>query len=93
MSSEVDRINNQLKDLFGIDTVTGLQIFRIVYSEDQLEKRYGTYDDYTKGGLYIRTVTEVREVPKYRQWIQKRPAPTKPPFFSMENSLLPIQKS
>lgn len=68
----IESLNKQLIDLYGIDTVTGLPIWRIVWSEDQFEKRMGTYDDYTKGGLYIRTVTEVREVPKYRQWIQQK---------------------
>ena len=68
----VESINKQLKDLFGVDTITGLSIWRVVWSEDQFEKRLGTYDDYTKAGLYLRTVTEVREVPKYKQWIKER---------------------
>lgn len=65
-------INDRLKHHFGIDTITGAIIWRIVFSEDQYEKRLGTYDDYSRGGIYLRTVTEVREVPKYRQWIQKK---------------------
>jgi hypothetical protein len=59
-------------DHFGIDTVTGDPIWRVVWSEDQFEKRHGTYDDITPGGLYLRTVTGVRLVPKYRQWIEKK---------------------
>lgn len=65
----IDSINGQLKDLFGVDTVTGREMYRVSFSEDQFEKRLGTYNDYTREGIYLRTVTEVREVPKYRQWI------------------------
>jgi len=72
LTETVSSINNQLIDLFGIDTLTGAPIWRVAWSEDQLEKRYGTYDDYTSSGIYLRTVTEVREVPKYRQWIKEK---------------------
>lgn len=72
LTEKIDTINRQLIDLYGVDTITGLAMWRVVWSEDQFEKRYGTYDDYTPGGLYIRTVTEVREVPKYRQWIKEK---------------------
>lgn len=65
-------INKQLVDLFGLDTSTGRPIWRVVWSEDQLENRLGTYDDYTREGIYLRTVTEVRLVPKYRQWVQQK---------------------
>ena len=69
LTEPVESINNQLIDLFGVDTLTGLPIWRIVWSADQYEKRLGTYDDYSPAGLFIRTVTEVREVRKYSQWI------------------------
>jgi len=72
LAETINSINQQLVDLFGIDTISGLPIWRIVWSEEQFENRYGTYDDITPGGLYLRTVTEVRLVPKYRQWIQKK---------------------
>ena len=68
----LEDINARLVDLFGVDTITGRPMWRIVWSEDQLEKRLGTYDDYTREGIYLRTVTEVREVPKYRQWIRNK---------------------
>jgi len=70
--SIVKVINSQLKDLYGIDIVTGLPIFRIVWSDDEMEHRNGTFDDYTSTGIYIRTVTETRYLPKYRQWIHGR---------------------
>lgn len=72
MTKDIELINQQLIDLFGIDTITGQAIWRVVWSEDQFEHRLGTYSDYTKSGLYLRTVTEVRYVPKYRQWIKER---------------------
>ncbi len=68
----VEDINKQLVDFFGIDTESNNPIWRVVYSEDQYEHRHGTYDDYTPNGLYIRTVTEVRYVPKYKQWIHNK---------------------
>jgi len=72
LTESIKSLNAQLTDLFGIDTLTGASIWRISWSEDQFEKRYGTYDDFTPGGLYIRTISEVREVPKYRQWVQEK---------------------
>lgn len=65
-------INNGLKDRYGIDTITGAAVWRVVWSDDQFEKRLGTFRDITPSGIYLRTVTEVREVPKYRQWIELR---------------------
>lgn len=72
LTEPVEKINQQLSDRFGIDTITGLPMWRVVFSDDQFERRLGTYDDYTPGGLYIRTVIEVRTVPKYRQWIHHK---------------------
>ncbi len=71
LTENIKSLNNQLINLFGIDTLTGIPIWRIVFSEDQFEKRLGTYEDYA-GAIYLRTVTEVRLVPKYRQWIQEK---------------------
>lgn len=72
LTESIKSINSQLRELFGIDTVTGKEMYRVSFSEDQLEKRLGTYNDYTREGIYLRTVTEVREVPKYRQWIHAK---------------------
>lgn len=71
LTEPIDSINNQLIDLFGIDSITGIPIWRIVWSEDQYEKRLGTYDDFS-GSIFLRTVTEVRLVPKYNQWIVRK---------------------
>ncbi len=72
LTETIQSLNLQLKDLFGIDTISGIPIWRIVWSEEQFENRLGTYDDYSSAGLYLRTVKEVRLVPKYRQWIQDK---------------------
>jgi len=71
LNRDVEEINRQLIDFYGVDTVTGQAMWRVVWSEDQFEHRYGTYDDYTSSGIYLRTVTEVRYVKKY-PWIRDR---------------------
>jgi len=72
LTEKIESINQQLIDLYGIDTITGMAMWRVVWSEDQFEHRHGTYDDYTEAGIYLRTVTETRHVPKYRQWIHNK---------------------
>lgn len=73
LTETIETINRQLIDSYGIDTVTGDAMWRVVWSEDQFENRFGTYDDFVPGtNIYLRTVTEVRYVPKYRQWIKER---------------------
>ncbi len=72
LTETIDSINRQLVELYGIDTITGQAMWRVVWSEDQFEYRHGTYDDYTPSGIYLRTVEETRFVPKYRQWIQEK---------------------
>ena len=71
-TEKIESINTQLIDLYGIDTVSGQAMWRVVWSEDQFEHRLGTYDDFTESNIFLRTVTEVRYVPKYRQWIKER---------------------
>lgn len=64
-------LNRRLKDHFGSDTSTGQPLWRVSWSEDQFEDRLGTYDDYDSSGtIWLRTITEVRRVPKYRQWLK-----------------------
>jgi hypothetical protein len=62
---DLELLNQRLKDNFGINTGDARPIWRVVWSDDEFEHRHGTYDDFTPGGLYIRTVTETRWVPKY----------------------------
>jgi hypothetical protein len=72
LAETIENINKQLVDLFGIDTATTNPIWRVVWSEEQFEHRLGTYTDITPAGLFVREVTEVRYVPKYRQWIKEK---------------------
>lgn len=62
----IESLNKQLENIYGIDTMTGRVMYRIVFSDDQYEKRLTEYDD--KGNPLF--LPEVRELPKYRQWIQ-----------------------
>lgn len=57
----LDTINSLLKDRYGIDTITGLANFRVVWSSDQLEKRLMHETD---NGVQLLT-PEIREVKKY----------------------------
>ena len=67
MTPEIERINNSLRDRYGIDTVTGQAMWRVVFSDDQTEKRMMTHSD---GGILL-LQPEAREVKKYR-WIKHK---------------------
>lgn len=65
-----NRINKYLK-LFG-EISLDKPYFRIVWSDEQFEKRLGTFSEFTKEShIFIRTVQAVQEVPKYN-YIQER---------------------
>lgn len=68
----VASINKQLISMFGIDTDSTNPMWRVVWSADQYEFRKGEYTDITPAGIYLRTVEEVRFVPKYSQWIHEK---------------------
>lgn len=68
LTERIESINQQLIDLFGIDTSTGRPIWRVVWSEDQFEKRMVNT---TPEGLLLLTPIAM-EVPKYRQWIHEK---------------------
>lgn len=68
LTESIDSLNRQLVDLYGIDTITGKAMFRIVWSEDQYEKRLTKYTDEGLELLY----PEVRELPKYKQWVKEK---------------------
>lgn len=65
ITEPIDVINKRLADVYGSEIYQALPIYRIVFAGDQLEKRYGTWEDYGPHDIFIRRVTEVREVPKY----------------------------
>src|SRR5947207_3865565 len=59
-------INDRLRDKYG--RLDNLPYFRVVWSEDKYEKRW---TEYTNDGFRL-LQSEVRELPKYRQWIQEK---------------------
>lgn len=61
MAEKIETINSFLRDNYGIDTEDSLPIFRVVWSEDQYEKRETKFTD---TGIELLT-PEVRTVPKY----------------------------
>lgn len=91
-NAEVDLINTVIRR-HGTNQY-GDPIFRVVFSDNQVESRKGTYTDYA-GDIFIRTVTEVREVPKYPnlkgKWILERWAPGElsyhPDLITMKNGV------
>lgn len=68
LTESIETINRQLREQFGIDTASKSPMFRVVWSEDQYEKRLM---DVTDEGLILLT-PQVREVKKYSQWIKER---------------------
>ncbi len=68
LAEPIESINRQLIDLFGVDTATGQPLFRVVWSEDQYEKRMV---DISEQGIIL-PFPVLREVPKYSQWIDNR---------------------
>jgi hypothetical protein len=71
-------INARLKRLYGNDKVTGRVKYRVVRSELQTEKRFGTYNEFYSG-IFLRTTTGVKEVKKYWYfpacWVLERVEP------------------
>lgn len=68
LTETIERINSQLVNLFGIDTITGQPIWRVVFSDDQYEMRE---TEYTDAGIRLLR-PEVRLLPKYKQWIHSK---------------------
>lgn len=67
-TESLDTINNRLADIYGRDIITNQPIWRVIWSEDQLEKRLCTH---TPEGLSL-LYPVIREVPKYKQWVQAK---------------------
>lgn len=68
LTEPIDSINKQLRNMFGIDSMTGRPMFRVVWSEDQYEMRM---TDRTDFGIQLLTPV-LRELPKYKQWIKEK---------------------
>jgi hypothetical protein len=63
MAININNINDRLRKIYG-DNPYKQPMFRIVFSDRELEKRRGTFVDWY-GALYIREYVGIREVPKY----------------------------
>lgn len=78
-TEEARRINDRLEEIYGHHTIYNKPNFRIVYSETEYEKRLGEFTDVDNSGNVIRTVKEIRLVPKYpwidRAWVLERIIP------------------
>jgi hypothetical protein len=64
----IESINGSLIDHYGRSIDDGRPNYRVVWSDDQVEKRRMTHND--RGEELI--MPEVRLVPKYKQWIRHR---------------------
>ena len=64
----IEEINQRLLNNFGRSIDDGRPHYRVVWSEDQYEKRLTEYND--KGNMLI--FPEVRLVPKYKQYIRQK---------------------
>lgn len=77
-SFEAFQINERLKTIYGIHEEVNKARFRIVHSDDQYEKRFGTFQVYS-GNIWLREETGIRETEKYpwlsNQWVVERLQP------------------
>lgn len=71
-------INDRLQDYYGLFT-DGRPNFRLVWSDDQFETRFGTFDIVSEAGVYLKTITDFMKVRKYQhmpfQWVLEKLMP------------------
>lgn len=60
----IEWVNKKLAALYGKDVSSELPIFRVSFSDDEYETRYGTFREFY-GEVFIRETKEVATVPKY----------------------------
>ena len=65
---QVSKINEALDIKYGKFHTTNYPLYRVVWSESQTEHRRVTHND---NGFEL-LIPEVKEVPKYRQWIKEK---------------------
>jgi hypothetical protein len=70
MATDIDIINKWLKNQYGTD-LRSRPWYRIIWSENETEKRTGIFNDFTDSGLYIGYHQGLREVKKYANPIYK----------------------
>lgn len=90
MSREL--INSWLRNNRGKNPA-GEPNYRVVWSGEMTEKRFGTFRDFSPSGLFIREFRGVREVPKYpylkERWILERWIP---PEYSANSEIIDSNK-
>lgn len=65
-SEKIETINKFLRNKYGIDTVTGKPMWKLVWSEDEYEYRKDLYTDWDETGtIFLREVEEVRYVKRF----------------------------
>lgn len=79
----VQEINKLLLDNYGYDMQAGIDVpkYRVVWTTDQIEKRYGEYLRFDDNGIFIRKEVGVSEEPKYGDeykdmWVLEGTKPT-----------------
>lgn len=74
-SVEARTINDKLLEMYGRHISADRANFRVSWSEDQFEKRFGIFNVYY-GDMFLREETGIRTVPKYEyldcQWVVER---------------------
>ena len=87
--SDISIVNDVLKSNFGVN-IYGQSNFRIVFSDDQREVRYGEYNEFY-GPIFIRTITGFHERKKYpyvkQRWVLERWYPAE--YYAKSNIILP----
>jgi len=61
----IEEINKKLAEEYGNDLVLNLPKYRLVWTTNQLEKRFGIFRVFTETGIFLREECEVKEVRKY----------------------------
>jgi len=93
VNGQASNYNRRLKDNYGI-WENGLPNYRLVWSEDQYEKRIGEFDIVTESGIFLRKEVGVKEVPKYRyfreKWVLEKIFPINGPGLTEKWSYEPV---
>jgi hypothetical protein len=76
---KIETVNQRLKDFFGCP-YDEKPLWRLSWSDDQYEMRYGTYEKFSPSGVWLGQETGWRLVPKYKQymphqWVLERITP------------------
>jgi len=85
-------LNSKIADVFG-KNVAGLPKYRVVWSSDEKEKRFGTFNEYY-GDIFLRSHTGVKGVPKYDwlpdRWVLEKLTPVSNPELLVKVSYEPV---